>query len=165
MKIEEIRSHFRYNEWANARFSEVLSKLPPEKLTAHLESSFPSILATFTHLVGAEWVWLRRFLGTSPGSFPSWLETPTLAAVQGKLAEVEAERRDYLASLADADLEREIDYRNLSGKAFRQRLVDLLLHGVNHSTYHRGQLTTLLRQVGATPPSTDLIRYRREVED
>lgn len=162
MTLQEARSHFEYNEWANARFVTAFQALSSEQLTAHIESSFPSILLTFAHLVGAEWIWLRRWKGESPDSFPGWVKKPDFEKAQSILADVEAERRTFLESLQEEDLERIIDYKTLSGNAFTTRLMNLFLHLVNHSSYHRGQLTTMLRQVGATPPATDFVVYKRE---
>lgn len=162
MSASEIRTLFEYNRWANARFVEVIATLGDDQLTASVESSFPSILGTLGHVVAAEWGWLRRWKGENPTAFPDWLKAPTLDGLRARLAEVEAEREDFLAPLDDEALSRPLDYRTLNGSPGRNRLVDLCRHVVNHSSYHRGQLTTLLRQVGAAPVSTDFIVFLRE---
>jgi uncharacterized damage-inducible protein DinB len=74
---------------------------------------------------------------------------------------VESERDAFLGPLADSDMQRVVEYRQLSGEAHADRLADLVRHVVNHSTYHRGQVATQLRQVGVSPPGTDLITYVR----
>jgi uncharacterized damage-inducible protein DinB len=84
-----------------------------------------------------------------------------LEDLRARLARVEAERAAFLSGLTDEDLERPLAYRTLDGTAHTTRLLDLLLHVVNHSTYHRGQLTTLLRQAGGAPPATDYVVYTR----
>ena len=160
---DELRRLFAYDEWANARFLRVLETLDDEALGREIESSFPSVLATFAHLVSSEWVWLERWRRHSPSSFPAWMTEPELDDLRTRLASVEEERRAWLESRSEEDLQRPLDYRNLAGEAFTNRLADLCRHVVNHSSYHRGQLTTLLRQVGAEPPSTDYVRYLREV--
>lgn len=162
MTVEEIRSLYAYNEWANARLLAVIAGLAEDRLTAEIPSSFPSILGTLAHIVAAEWVWLRRWKGENPTGFPDWLSVPSLVEVRAKLAEIEAERAAFVGSLSDADLDRPLDYRTLAGDPFRNRLADLLVHVVNHSSYHRGQLTTMLRQVGATPVATDFVVFKRE---
>lgn len=165
MTLQEARTHVAYNEWANARFVAALEALPEDQLSAHIESSFPSILLTLAHLVGAEWVWLRRWKGESPDSFPGWVTEPDFEDVQSMLADVEAERRAFLDSLQEWDLDQLIDYKTLSGNAYTTRLADLFLHLVNHSSYHRGQLTTMLRQVSAPPPATDFVLFKRKTEE
>jgi len=126
-----------------------------------LESSFPNIHATLGHIGMAEWVWLRRWKGESPTQRPWWDEAPGLETVVENMQAVESERRTYLHSIKDEDLGNGLTYTMMSGKTYTTRLADLFTHVANHSTYHRGQLTTMLRQVGATPPATDMIVYVR----
>lgn len=164
MTLEHIRSLYAYNRWANARFFEVLATLDPSQLTLRLESSFPTILATLAHLIGAEWIWLRRWKGESPTEAPRFVAEPELPGLHAKLAEIDAERDRLLAALDEEDLAAPLSYRTMDGTPYRDRLGDLLVHVVNHSTYHRGQLTTLLRQVGATPPATDFVVFVRDTE-
>lgn len=161
MTADDVRALFDYNDWANGRLVEVLQTLDDETLRRPIVSSFPSLLATWGHMVGAEWVWLQRFRGTSPTAFPKWLEEPSLDDLNRRWEEVKTERRDLLSSLADDDLEHTLDYRNLGGKSFSNRLLDLCLHVTHHASYHRGQLTTMLRQVGAEPVSVDYVQYCR----
>jgi len=78
------------------------------------------------------------------------------------LAAVEAERASFLAGLSEAEFERAVSYRTLAGQPYSDALGGLIRHVVNHSTYHRGQVATQLRQLGHTPPNTDLITYLRQ---
>jgi uncharacterized damage-inducible protein DinB len=75
---------------------------------------------------------------------------------------VEASRQQFLAALTDADVLRDVHYTDTRGNQHVTPLWQLMQHVVNHSTYHRGQITTMLRQVGATPMPTDLIFFYRE---
>lgn len=161
MTIDEARRLFSYGSWANARVIAAAETLPEETLVAAAVSSFPSVGATLAHIVGAEWIWLRRWLGESPAA-PAWATRPDLAELRLQLAALEAERSSYLAGLSDADLERTVSYSNLAGQAYGNPLCDLIRHVVNHSTHHRGQAVTQLRQFGVTPPNTDLITYLRQ---
>jgi uncharacterized damage-inducible protein DinB len=160
MTIEEATELFDYGSWANALMLGAAEALTREQLEAHLESSFPSVLATLAHIVGVEWVWLRRWTGESPRSVPEWISHPDLPDLEARLGAVEAERAAFLA---EADLDRVVSYQGLDGQAFSLPLGKLMRHVVNHSTYHRGQLAMMLRQLGQTPPSTDFTRYLREV--
>src|SRR4029077_4903372 len=117
--------------------------LTQEQLAAPVASSFPSIGATLAHIVGTEWIWLRRWRGTSPTSEPDWALKPALAELKVQLTAIEAERASFLARLTDADLEGVVSYRAPDGLAFSHPLGQLIQHVANHSTYHRGQLATL----------------------
>jgi uncharacterized damage-inducible protein DinB len=164
MTTNEARQLFSYGSWATALMFGAAEALTEEQLEAFVASSFPSISGTLGHIVGSEWLWLRRWLGDSPASMPAWVGKPALTELKVQLAAVEAERTSFLARLTDADLERVVSYRGTDGQSFSQVLGHLMRHVVNHSTYHRGQLATQLRQLGETPPSTDFTRYLREAK-
>jgi uncharacterized damage-inducible protein DinB len=156
MTVDYLRWLCAYDQWANARYFEKLAELPAERLTQPLVSSFPTLLATLTHLVGVEWAWLSRWRGVSPSEGPSWYRQPTLAGLRMALAQVEQERFAFLDGLHDEQLNQRIEYRLLGGVAASGQLGVLIQHAVNHSTFHRGQLATLMRQVGGVPPGSDL---------
>ncbi|GMV04037.1 MAG: hypothetical protein AMXMBFR53_03180 [Gemmatimonadota bacterium] len=159
--MDEIRALYAFNRWANLQFLAALEGLSDEELHRDMKSSFPSVLATLVHLLGAEWVWLERWLGRSPQHFPDAAALDSVAAVRARWDALWAEQRTFLAGLGDGDAGRPVAYRNFAGNDFTQPLGELLRHVVNHATYHRGQLTTLLRQLGHGAPSTDLVTYYR----
>jgi len=162
MTRDEARELFEYGTWANAACFRAAAALTADERTAKAAGSFPSVLATLGHVVGAEWIWLRRWLGESPASAPEWARDASLADLEARLASIEAERAAFLAGLADADLARPVAYRMFSGQEATDPLDRLIRHVVNHSTYHRGQLAAQLRALGRIPPSTDLVRFHRE---
>jgi len=157
MNVEEVRRLFSYTEWANARFFDCVRPLSEEQFTRHIPSSFPTIRDTLAHMVFAEWLWLRRWKGENPNGRPEWTKEPSLEVLETRLGDIERERTELLATLTDDDLQRDLAYRNMAGDPFANTLGDLMTHVANHATYHRGQLTTMLRQVGATPPATDFV--------
>jgi uncharacterized damage-inducible protein DinB len=163
MTADEARELFAYGVWANGQLFDAAEALTPEQLTTPVASSFPSVRGTLGHIVAAEWVWLQRWRGESPAGMPGWVSDTSLAELRARLAAVEAERELYLATVSDADMEQVIEYRTIAGKAHADPLAGLMRHLVNHSTYHRGQVATQLRQVGIVPPTTDLIAYMRRV--
>jgi uncharacterized damage-inducible protein DinB len=159
----DFRALFEFDEWANRRVFQSLAGLSQTQWTAERVSSFSSLQATTAHVVVGEWIWLQRWQGTSPAAPPAWLRGPSVASLRRELEAIEAGRRDWLASLRDADLETDCVYRLLGGSEDRRtRLRVLLQHLVNHSSYHRGQIATLLRQVGAVPLATDLLVWEWE---
>lgn len=162
MRVADVRSLYEYNEWANARIFAAAAELKQATFAEPRGSSFSSIRDTVAHIATSEWVWLRRWRGESPSAPPEWGALADAASLAGKLGEVEADRRELLSGLTDADLLEQVAYRNLRGEDFAQPLVDQLLHVVNHSTYHRGQVATLARQAGFSAPATDLIVFKRE---
>lgn len=159
----EIQDLYAYDRWANRRILGAALALPPEALDRDLGSSFPSVRATLAHVLASDWIWLERWLGRSPSGVPAEWDLSTGAAIEARWREVEGAVQSFVESLSGADLDRIVDYRTLAGTPFSQPLGHLLRHVVNHSTYHRGQLVTMLRQLGATPPATDLVVFYREL--
>ena len=160
---DEIRDLFAYDRWANRRLLDAVSRLTPEQFTRDLGSSYPSVQATLAHLLAANWVWLERWQGRSPGGLPDagWA-VGTFEAMLDKWAEVEAGQRTFVESLTDEALEAGLSYRNTKGEPFEQPLWQTLRHAVNHASYHRGQVVTMLRQLGTEAVSTDLVLFYRE---
>lgn len=163
--VDEIRDLYRYNAWANRRILTAVEGLTPGEVDRDLGSSFPSILTTLAHMASAEWIWLRRWKGTSPRGIPGDWDLTTLQALSDRWGEVEAELREFVEALGPGDLARTLVYRNTAGVEFSAPLRQLLRHVVNHSTYHRGQVVTMLRQLGAQGVSTDLVQFHRERAD
>ena len=163
MNPSEARELFAYNEWANGRVFQVLDGLSEEQFARPIASSFASLQDTVGHIVAVEGVWLRRWKGESPTAAPPWITGASRDTLRQALVAVQKERALFLADLTEERLEQPVVYRNLKGEEYRQRLGVLLQHLVNHSTYHRGQVATLLRQVGAVPPVTDYVVYRIEL--
>jgi uncharacterized damage-inducible protein DinB len=156
----EFQELYAYNRWANARTLDAASAVPTEDLSREVISSFPSVLATLAHIVSGEWVWLSRWRGESPRDWPSF-DLSTLPAVRARFDEVDAGLETFVGGLRERDLERKVPYKTMEGTPYNQSLAHMLRHVVNHSSYHRGQVTTLLRQLGGVPVSTDLIRFYR----
>lgn len=161
-RADEIRDLYAYNRWANRRLLDAASRLDDDALARDLGSSFPSVLATLAHIVAADWIWLRRWAGESPTAAPAEWTLTSLEAIRARWEEVEGERTALLTALDDEGLEREVAYRNTAGAAYTSRMDEMLRHVVNHSTYHRGQVVTMLRQLGGSASATDLIAFYRE---
>jgi uncharacterized damage-inducible protein DinB len=182
MNMKDVETLYAYNLWANRRMFSVLEKLSQEQFSAAVQSSFPSIQESVLHLVAAEWIWLKRWTGTSPLAATSassastkmlsalqngGVATDTLSTVAGLRSfadSVEQERQGFLRALKDEALPARLNYCGMDGKEFSMPLISLMQHGVNHGTYHRGQVTTLLRQAGAETISLDMIFFFREQE-
>ena len=159
---ELLRVLFQYNQWADRRLVDACSALTNEQLTRDLGSSFRSVRDTLVHLYGAEWVWNERIEGRSPTSLVAGAGFPDLASVRVKLEEMDSYFLDYVMRLTPQDLERVIHYKSFAGEEFSNPIWQTLHQLSNHATYHRGQVVTLLRQLGAKPVTTDLIAFYRE---
>jgi uncharacterized damage-inducible protein DinB len=163
MTRAEVQTLIDYNYWARDRLLEAVDHVSPEQFTRDLGSSFRSVRDTLAHLHAAEWIWYRRWIGESPTSLPPADRFSDTAAVRAAWRDIEAQIRAYFSPLDERALERVIEYRSTAGVPGASPLWQMLQHVVNHSTYHRGQVTTMLRQLGLAPPQAmDLIAFYRE---
>jgi uncharacterized damage-inducible protein DinB len=162
MTPEEIRVLYDYNAWANHRALEAASALTAEQFTKPLGSSFSSVRDTLAHIYGAEWVWLERFQGRSPSSLPDATQFADVASLRERWTEHETRLLSFVRGLTQQDLDRVMEYKTLKFGVYRNALWQSMQHLANHGTYHRGQVTTMLRQLGAQPILTDLMHFYRE---
>jgi uncharacterized damage-inducible protein DinB len=164
MHLKDIQTMFGYNYWAKDRLLGVVEKLTPEQFTKYLGSSHGSVHGTLTHLMGAEEIWLKRWKGEPITSFRKPEDVPTFEALQNHWKMVEMEVLGFCHMLkTEDDIHRMIIYKDLKGNEYRQPLFQLMQHLINHSTFHRGQIVTMLRQLGVQPVATDMIVYFREI--
>jgi uncharacterized damage-inducible protein DinB len=164
MTAEDVRNLFEYNSWANHRALESCAALSNEQFTRDLGSSFKSARDTLAHICDVEWLWLERFHGRSHPALPPAANYADVAALRARWDDVERDLTDFIASLTDADLARVYEFKTMSGVAQAQPGWQMLQHLANHGTYHRGQIATMLRQLGAKGQGTDMIVFFRERE-
>lgn len=162
MNTDDFRLLYDFNAWANQRMLDACAALTGEQFTRDLGSSFKSVRDTLAHIYGAQWVWLERWHGRVPTGLPAASDFPDFETVKKRFAEIDRNLVDYVASLNANDVQRVIEFKTMAGTAFAQPLWQMLQHLANHGTYHRGQVTTMMRQMGAKATSTDLIGFYRE---
>lgn len=160
--LETIRLFCGYTTWADARMFDALAPLTQEQWTRDLGGSLKSVRDTAVHLVGAEWLYLSRFKGVSPKAAWDPADYPEPRALRERWMTVVADLASFAAAQTEESLRRPLSYHNLKGEALSFPLGHVALQLTNHSTYHRGQVATLLRQLGAKAFSTDLVIYWTE---
>jgi len=166
LPIATLRDLFDYNYGARDRQLDACAALSEEQFLRPMGNSFSSVRDTLAHLVAVEWIWHERWRGKSPskvdaqefaaGTFPN------LATVRDRWGVVEGNVRAFLAGLNEVDLAQALTYTNVKGERWTSPLWQALFHVVNHQTYHRGQITTLLRQLGAAAPAVDYLVMKLE---
>ncbi len=162
MTSEEIKLLFAYNAWANNRVFEALAQLSEEQFRRDLKTSHGSILGTLIHVVGAEKVWLSRWLAR-PESMLQADDVSSLADLKSIWEKVAGGTATFVARLTEERMKADFEYANTKGERYSHPLVQSLQHVVNHSSYHRGQIASLVRQVGGQPVNTDLITFYRHL--
>jgi uncharacterized damage-inducible protein DinB len=162
MTATDLTTLLDYHYWARDRLFEAVARLTPEQYDKDLGSSFKSVRETLVHVYAAEWIWYLRWQGTSPPGLLTSEQFPDLASLRQAWAEHEAKMRAFTASQGEAGIDRVIAYKLLNGTPGASPFWQMLQHVVNHASYHRGQITTMLRQLGAEPAkSMDMIAFYR----
>jgi uncharacterized damage-inducible protein DinB len=162
MNLQDLRTLIDYHYWARDRMFEALDALTPEQAARTLGGSFASIHDTVAHLYAAEAAWYARWQGDSPGALLTGAAFPDLAAVRRAWTEHEPKMRAFLEELGEAGIARVMAFKMLTGQPVSSPFWQMLQHIVNHASYHRGQVTTMLRQLGAQPAkSLDMIAFYR----
>jgi uncharacterized damage-inducible protein DinB len=163
MTLVQIELLLDYHYWARNRLMAALAAVPQAEYVRPRGSSFSSIRETMLHAFGAEWLWFSRWEGRSPTSLPIGEDLVDVKALEGAWRQLEADVRTCVSTRGEAGLLLRVDYRNLAGQPVSSVLWHMVQHVVNHATYHRGQVTTMLRQAGLEPPEiTDLMVFYRE---
>jgi uncharacterized damage-inducible protein DinB len=156
MKIDSdfLKLQLEYSRWASERSLDAARVLSVEELERDLGNSYGGVLGTLQHVFLSDRVWLSRLRGNPRSSFKDDGEVWTLEETASAWAKVADEFREWASGVSDP--ESILHYKNLQGKPGAMPIWQVILHVVNHASYHRGQITTMLRQLGKTPVSTDL---------
>jgi uncharacterized damage-inducible protein DinB len=171
---ETFVAHAAYNRWMNQRLYGAAAELDDRERKRDLGAFFKSIHGTLAHLLLADRAWLARLTG-DPAVGRSFDSAGNEIAVTGldhvlydDFADLRREREktdaaliDWIDSLDDAKLDADVSYRTMAGAPQQHPLWWAVSHVFNHQTHHRGQVTTLLKQLGRDPGVTDLIAFLR----
>ncbi|MFO7286065.1 MAG: DinB family protein [Gammaproteobacteria bacterium] len=157
--IEHVRAMARYNVWMNERLYDACSRLSDADRKRDLGAYFKSIHGTLNHILLADRIWMSRFEG-SGYEFDSLRDELYADFDELRRARAAEDERieSWVGGLSSSDLQRELSYvSKLRPIPRRYPLWFALSHFFNHQTHHRGQVTTLLMQLGIDPGVTDLI--------
>lgn len=162
--LEILKMYAAYNVWANHRIIYHLLQMPEARWMEKTPSSFDSLYKTILHIWDAESVWWQRMRNHESVIFPSVTFDPGMKdACNGLLHQSMEWEQLILGEMNDEILKANLYYQNKSGEQFTQPVFQVVMHVFNHSTYHRGQIITMMRALGETNlPKTDLIHFTRK---
>jgi uncharacterized damage-inducible protein DinB len=160
-----LQQHATYHAWASQRMADTLHLVTSEIIYREQKSSFASIAKTLLHLWDAEIVWLKRFEGISLTEWPSKnFSGGKDELIQGYLASAKA-ITTFVESADDKKLQQNFLYKTMKGDPFEDVIEDMIYHVINHGSYHRGQIVTMLRESGFNEIlSMDIIIYLRSLK-
>ena len=161
--FELIKDFCRYNLWANRIIITDTEPSLSQFALIEAKNSFSTIQTTLLHIMDAQMVWLACLRKNPITAFPSVNFSGSFSDCKSALIENSQEFYDFVSSQNESFCEEISIYKNSAGRQFEQKNGEIILHCMNHSTYHRGQIITLLRKFGQTGlPSTDYIVYLRQ---
>jgi uncharacterized damage-inducible protein DinB len=163
MTLDEIRQLFSYNAWATRRIFEALETAPLETCMKDVGSSHGGIHGTLVHVVGAEKIWLSRWVGRPEATLLSPQDAASLSELKKIWEDVTGGIEKFLAAFDEKDLKSTFSHKTAAGKEHTHVFQHAFQHVVNHSSYHRGQITAMMRQAGLKPVNTDLMGYFRSL--
>ncbi len=159
---EILQQYASYHLWANQRLIDCILTLTQEQQQRTIPSSFPSLLTTLTHMLNVDIIWWRRMKMLEVTVTPGAAFNGTIEELTTALAEQDKTWESWIQKASPAALEHVFHYQNTKKELFKQPVFQVLLHLFNHGTYHRGQLVTMLNQLGVTQiPPTDFIVWSR----
>lgn len=152
---------FSYHKWATLACLEHVQTFDEEIYRKEGVNSFASIQATVEHVIGVEKLWLLRMAGVSKAAFEHFDVETTEKAIEAFML-LHAEMELFFASLSDQQWQETLDYQNMRGDDFSTTREEMLFTVVNHASYHRGQITSFLRQFGKEGTTLDYIYYQKQ---
>ena len=151
----------KYEIWANNRLFNATMELASELHAAEMVSSFPSLYHTWLHIWSGQYVWMQRIKGEDISERPAKVFKGTMEELRDGLMANTREWVEFVKGATEEQLLDSFSVEGRSGKTATFVYKDLVMQVMNHGTYHRGQIVTMLRQHGATDiPATDWLRYK-----
>ncbi len=155
--------HLRYLAWANGLILDAVQQLPAAEYEKDRGSSYSGIKGTLEHMYRADMVWFSRVAGEPFANIADVPVPDSFRELRHEWLTLHERWQKWIAQLAGNQFGIEIRYTNSLGVAYSTPIWQVLLHLASHSTYHRGQIVTMLRQAGVKPPGTDLIMFYRSL--
>lgn len=165
--MTDAKQLYDYHCWANKRILNHIENLPEETAYQEVKSVFPSISGVLLHMCRADYIWLNVLSGVAyqeiidgAGKFES--AHVKMTAIKQHTSELELQYHDFFSR--QTDLEQTLSMQHPKLGTLESTYADIILHVVNHGTYHRGNVTAMLRQLGHPGVPTDYVYYLYEKE-
>jgi uncharacterized damage-inducible protein DinB len=156
---EHLQQMFDYIYWGDNEIMAASRTVPDEGYYKEQQISAGSVHKLLVHCMAAQWIWLSRWRGEHPARLENHEDYPTRDALMERWPLVHSAITDFLGMQSPKALAREIQYRNTRGEMFSLPLCDLMQHVLDHATYHRGQLNSMIKRAGGQPVNISYQAY------
>jgi len=151
----DISRLIQYNTWANRLIIDQVATFSPELFEKHVGGSFGSIKSVMIHLLESDYLWLYRWKGNPLAELPAWQHTD-LAAIKKNWYPIQDEMIDLSGKISSTE---NIKFITRKGAPFTLPFGEIAAHVSHHGSYHRGQLTNMIRDLGQNPVATDYFLF------
>ncbi|MNY11341.1 DinB family protein [compost metagenome] len=154
-----------YKRWANQRLFDSLAALPPGEVKKERVSVFKNMIGTLNHVYVVDCIWQAHLEGRGHGFKTSHdLLHADLSELRMAQKAIDRWYCDWSARQTDASLDKPLEFTFVSGESGTMSAGAMLMHVVNHASYHRGWVVQMYFEIPAMPPVTDMPVYLRESE-
>ena len=150
-----ITKFLEYNSWANRLIIDQVETFPSDLFDKKVGGSFGSIKAVMIHLLESDYLWLYRWKGNPLADLPAWQHT-NVTSMKKVWYPIQDEMVDLSKNIAAAE---DIKFITRKGIPFTLPFGEIAVHISHHGSYHRGQLTNMIRDLGQNPVSTDYFLF------
>lgn len=165
INVRTARMLADYKRWANQRLFDSLAALPPGEVNKERVSVFKNMIGTLNHLYVVDCIWRAHLEGRGHGFKTSHdLLHPVLAELHQAQKDIDRWYCDWSERQTDASLDKPVEFSFVSGESGTMSAGAILMHVVNHASYHRGWVIQMYFEIPVMPPVTDLPVYLRETK-
>lgn len=161
---DDLGRLLEYTVWANHRILRPVATLSVAEFKKDMGSSHGGIRGTLTHMADSELCWLDRWKGVLPKAIIDESEFPDIVVLRERWTAIERHRENWFKALRPSEVSEVVAYKSRDGRSYEAPMFQLIQHVVNHASYHRGQVTTLLRRIDARTVPTDMVVWDREAK-
>jgi uncharacterized damage-inducible protein DinB len=160
--VNSVQTLTRYKAWADDVFLSVIATLPESELIAPRPIYFGSLIRTLNHAYSMDFVWQCHLLGKPHGlTTRNPVDHPAIQDLVASQRQMDTWYVNYADSLSHDQLDEVVEFEFIGGGNGTMSRGDILLHVVNHTTYHRGHVADMLYHLNVFPPTTDLPVFLR----
>jgi uncharacterized damage-inducible protein DinB len=156
---DDLSSLYSYHSWANGRMLSACRELRPEEYSRDVGGGWPSVADTLAHLASATRAWHERFRGNSPDRLLTGADLPAFEDAAAMLTRADSDLKALVVEMPGKRRSEILEYRNLKGEVKKVPYWAVFRHAVNHASYHRGQISSMIRRIGKEPKATDLVLW------
>ncbi|HEY8174522.1 MAG TPA: DinB family protein [Gemmatimonadaceae bacterium] len=157
--LNHVQRLYAFHHWATDLVLDSLAAASAAQLDRQWGGSFGTGRALLRHVVGVERLWCDRWSGRSAKALPDYPAAHAGRDFRAEWEKIKDDQQRFIRALTPERLAGDLTYVNIKGETWTYPFADIMLHCANHGTYHRGQLTHLLRDLGLPAPSTDFLNF------